>query len=103
MKEAMRRDSEALKEWQLQDAIRRKRAAMDRIDRVLRGEDAGLKKPFSYDDPAYLAAVQKMGRIANGNYLVPENDQPSAFRDLIEKFPDETFKEMEAEEAKDAR
>jgi hypothetical protein len=40
--------------------------------------DAGLKKPFSYDDPAYRAAFAKMGRIAGCKYLVPEAGQPSA-------------------------
>jgi hypothetical protein len=100
---AMRQDSSVLKEWQLRDAIRRTEMAMDRIERVLRGEDAGLKKPFSRDDPAYVAAFKKMGRVASMKYLVPEDDQPSAFRDLIEKFPDEVAKEMEHEASIEAR
>jgi hypothetical protein len=103
MKAAMRQDSDGIKEWQLRDAIRRERAAMDRIDRVLRGEDAGLKKPFSCDDPAYVAAMQKMGRIASGKYLMPEDGRPSALRDLAMKFPDEVSKEMEAEKATQER
>jgi hypothetical protein len=103
MKAAMQRDSAGIKEWQLRDAIRREQAAMERIDRVLRGEDAGLKKPFSRDDPAHLAALNKMGRVVSMKYLVPEDDQPSAFRDLVEKFPDEVSKEIEKEKAAEER
>jgi hypothetical protein len=103
MKAAMQRDSAAIKEGQLRDAIRREQMAAERIDRVLRGEDAGLKKPFSRDDPAFHAAMNKVGRLLSGHYLVPEEGQPSAFRALIEKFPDEVSKEMEAGKALDAR
>jgi hypothetical protein len=102
MHAAMRQDSNRIKEWQLRDAIRREQTAMERIERVLRGEDAGLKKPFSRDDPAYVAAFGRMGR-SIGHLLVPEDGQPSAFRDLIEKFPDEVSKEIETEKAIDAR
>jgi hypothetical protein len=34
---------------------------------------------------------------------MPEEGQPSAFRDLINQFPDEALKEIEAEKAIDAQ
>jgi hypothetical protein len=61
MKKALRSDSDALKAMERKKAMTRVEAAKGRIARVERGEDAGLKKPFSVDDPNYVAAVKKIG------------------------------------------
>lgn len=67
----MSADTKAMKELERKNALKRVEVAKDRIARVERGEDAGLKKPFSPNDPAYLAAGEKMARAVRDLHLIP--------------------------------
>jgi len=47
--------------------------AKERIERVRKGEDAGLKAPFDPSSPAHRGAVANMGRVAGGQYLIDDD------------------------------
>jgi hypothetical protein len=70
---AMREMSDAVKAKEHSNAMARVAKAKERIERVRKGEDAGLKAPFDPSSPAYLAAVANMGRVARSLYLLDED------------------------------
>ena len=73
-KQAMRKMSEALKAKEHANAAARVAKARERIERVRKGEDAGLKQPFDpSNNPAYLAAIANMGRAVQDMYLIDDD------------------------------
>jgi hypothetical protein len=72
-KAAMREMSDAVRANEHTQAAARVAKAKERIERVRKGEDAGLKAPFDPNNPAYLAAVANMGRVVRDLYLIDED------------------------------
>jgi hypothetical protein len=71
---AMGEMSDAVKAKEHGAATARVAKAKERIERVRKGEDAGLKKPFDPSgDPAYLAAGANMARVVQGLYLINDD------------------------------
>jgi hypothetical protein len=98
-RKAMHEMSEGLKQREHQNALARVSMAKDRIQRVLNGEDAGLKKPFSVHDPAYRDAGEKMACTVTGKYLIDE----AQLHDICSKHAEEGCEEMEREQTAKAR
>jgi hypothetical protein len=98
-KKAMHDMSEAVAQKTHENALARVAMAKDRIERVKRGEDAGLKKPFSVHDPAYIAAGNNLGRKARGLYLIDE----SQLNDLLAEHGEDANAELEKDEAAEGR
>ena len=72
-KAAMREMSDAVKAKEYSNAMARVAKAEERIERVRKGEDAGLKAPFDPNSPAYRAVVEKMGRVVRTLYLIDDD------------------------------
>jgi hypothetical protein len=72
-KQAMREMSDALKAKEHSNAAARVAKAKERIERVRKGEDAGLKQPFDPGNPSYVAAVKNVGRAVRSLYLIDDD------------------------------
>jgi hypothetical protein len=70
---AMGEMSDAVKAKEYSNAMARVAKAEERIERVRKGEDAGLKAPFDPNSPAYRAAVRNMGRVVRSLCLIDDD------------------------------
>ena len=71
--QAVHEMSAAVKAKEYGDAAARVAKAKERIERVRKGEDAGLRQPFDPNNPAYLAAVRNMGRVVRKLSLIDDD------------------------------
>lgn len=71
--QAMHEMSAAVKAKEYGDAAARVAKAKQRIERVRKGEDAGLRQPFDPNNPAYRAAVRNMGRVVRKLCLIDDD------------------------------